>query len=47
MGAVEEIEMMTAQELLTEYNAREEAGRTEIFCEAERTGEVTRISSSE
>jgi hypothetical protein len=47
MGAVEEIEMMTAQERLTKYNAREEAGGTELFCEAERTGEVTRISLSE
>jgi hypothetical protein len=25
--------MMTVQELLTEYDAREEAGRTELFCE--------------
>jgi hypothetical protein len=47
MGAIKEIKMMTAQELLTEYNAREEVARTELFCEAERTGEVTRISSSE
>jgi len=44
MGAVEEIKMMAAQELLTEYDAREEACRTELFCEAERVGEVTRIS---
>jgi hypothetical protein len=46
MRAAEEIKMMTVQELLTEYNEREEAGRTELFREAERTGEVTRISSS-
>src|SRR5262245_39701773 len=43
MRAVEEVKMMTDQELLTEYNAREEAGRTALFCEAERTGEATRI----
>jgi hypothetical protein len=31
MEAVQEIKMMTVQELLTEYNAREVAGRTELF----------------